>query len=316
MALDLPVKTLNGTKYYYYKVKKNESVYGLSKKLGMSRDEIVRHNPAAADGIKKGMTLYFPYDEYATKSEPKAAVEEQIDTVAVDTASDKASSIVLMLPFGPENKEQSRRNKLALDFYKGFLMAADTLASRNGLVEIHAIDIDVENSRFDAILRDEAVTNASVIVAPDNGAAYRKIAKTARENGNYVLNVFLVADSLYTENPNVLRANIPHLDMYRLAVDAFESDFKDYTPVILRNRTGRNEKRGFCVLFYGALLAARHSTNRDKLRKQPCQRRPQKPCHQRRSTLCVRAIVGLDDRVQQIRLRDKSHTRPRRRERQ
>ena len=87
------------------------------------------------------------------------------------------------------------------------------------------------------------MTNASVIVAPDNGAAYRKIAKTARENGNYVLNVFLVADSLYTENPNVLQANIPHLDMYRLAVDAFESDFKDYTPVILRNRTGRNEKR-------------------------------------------------------------------------
>lgn len=249
MALDLPVKTLNGTKYYYYKVKKNESVYGLSKKLGMSRDEIVRHNPAADDGIKKGMTLYFPYDEYATKSEPKAAVEEPIDTVAVDTAFDKASSIVLMLPFGLENKEQSRRNKLALDFYKGFLMAADTLASRNGLVEIHAIDIDVENSRFDAILRDEAVTNASVIVAPDNGAAYRKIAKTARENGNYVLNVFLVADSLYTENPNVLQANIPHLDMYRLAVDAFESDFKDYTPVILRNRTGRNEKEAFVSYF-------------------------------------------------------------------
>lgn len=249
MALDLPVKTLNGTKYYYYKVKKNESVYGLSKKLGMSRDEIVRHNPAADDGIKKGMTLYFPYDEYATKSEPKAAVEEPIDTVAVDTASDKASSIVLMLPFGLENKEQSRRNKLALDFYKGFLMAADTLASRNGLVEIHAIDIDVENSRFDAILRDETVTNASVIVAPDNGAAYRKIAKTARENGNYVLNVFLVADSLYTENPNVLQANIPHLDMYRLAVDAFESDFKDYTPVILRNRTGRNEKEAFVAYF-------------------------------------------------------------------
>ncbi len=249
MALDLPVKTLNGTKYYYYKVKKNESVYGLSKKLGMSRDEIVRHNPAADDGIKKGMTLYFPYDEYATKSEPKAAVEEPIDTVAVDTAFDKSSSIVLMLPFGLENKEQSRRNKLALDFYKGFLMAADTLASRNGLVEIHAIDIDVENSRFDAILHDEAVTNASVIVAPDNGAAYRKIAKTARENGNYVLNVFLVADSLYTENPNVLQANIPHLDMYRLAVDAFESDFKDYTPVILRNRTGRNEKEAFVSYF-------------------------------------------------------------------
>ncbi len=37
--------------------------------------------------------------------------------------------------------------------------------------------------------------------------------------------------------------------MYRLAVDAFESDFKDYTPVILRNRTGRNEKEAFVSYF-------------------------------------------------------------------
>ena len=67
MALDLPVKTLKGTKYYYYKVKKNETVYGVSKKLGLTRDEIVSHNPAADDGIKKGMVLYFPYEEYAPK---------------------------------------------------------------------------------------------------------------------------------------------------------------------------------------------------------------------------------------------------------
>ena len=58
MALDLPVKTLKGTKYYYYKVKKNETVYGVSKKLGLTRDEIVSHNPAADDGIKKGMVLF------------------------------------------------------------------------------------------------------------------------------------------------------------------------------------------------------------------------------------------------------------------
>ena len=63
-ALDLPTKTLNGTKYYYYKVKKNETVYGVSKKLGLTREEIVAHNPAADDGIKKGMILYFPYDDY------------------------------------------------------------------------------------------------------------------------------------------------------------------------------------------------------------------------------------------------------------
>lgn len=245
LALDLPVKTLKGTKYYYYKVKKNETVYGVSKKLGLTRDEIVNHNPAAEDGIKKGMILYFPYDEYAPKPVEEVVVEEVAEAVLEDTIVPKSPSIVLMLPFGLENAEPSRRNKLALDFYKGFLMAADTLASRQGVVEIHAIDTDVADSAFKSALQSDVVRDAAVIVSPDNDDAYRAIADAARENSNYVLNVFLVADSLYASNPRVLQANIPQRDMYRLAADAFEADYGDYTPVILRSNSGRNEKEPF-----------------------------------------------------------------------
>ena len=32
-AYDLPVKRVKGKEYYYYKVKKGESLYGISKKL-------------------------------------------------------------------------------------------------------------------------------------------------------------------------------------------------------------------------------------------------------------------------------------------
>lgn len=244
-ALDLPVKTLKGTKYYYYKVKKNETVYGVSKKLGLTRDEIVSHNPAADDGIKKGMVLYFPYDEYAPRPVEEVVVAEVADTVPVDTVAPKSPSIVLMLPFGLDNAEPSRRNKLALDFYKGFLMAADTLASRKGAIELHAIDTDVDEAAFKAALQRDVVRDAAVIVAPDNDDTYRAIADAALDNDNYVLNVFLVADSLYAANPRVLQANIPQRDMYRLAADAFEADYGDYIPVILRSNTGRNEKEPF-----------------------------------------------------------------------
>ena len=37
-GLDLPVKKVKGQEYYVYKVKKGESVYGVSKHLGISRD--------------------------------------------------------------------------------------------------------------------------------------------------------------------------------------------------------------------------------------------------------------------------------------
>jgi len=44
-ALDLPVKRVKGKEYYYYKVKKGESLYGISKHLGLPLDSIVKSNP-------------------------------------------------------------------------------------------------------------------------------------------------------------------------------------------------------------------------------------------------------------------------------
>ena len=250
-ALDLPTKTLNGTKYYYYKVKKNETVYGVSKKLGLTREEIVAHNPAADDGIKKGMILYFPYDDYSPEQQQQLAIEVEPEEPEEEVLAPKQASIAVLLPFGLTNEEPSRSNRLALDFYKGFLMAADTLASRSGALTITAIDTDVPAAELETALVQAAVREAAVIVAPDNEAVYNRLAASARDNGNYVLNVFIVADSLYAVNPQVLQANIPQRDMYRLAVDAFEQDFDGYTPVILRNRSGRNEKEAFVNYLIG-----------------------------------------------------------------
>ena len=51
-ALHLPTTTINGRQYYYFKSKEKITVYGLSKRLGLTRQEIVEHNPSAVDGIK------------------------------------------------------------------------------------------------------------------------------------------------------------------------------------------------------------------------------------------------------------------------
>ena len=38
MALDLPTKDINGKSYYYYKVKKGETVYSLTHRFGVTYD--------------------------------------------------------------------------------------------------------------------------------------------------------------------------------------------------------------------------------------------------------------------------------------
>lgn len=65
-VIDLPVKKINGKEYYFHKVGKGETVYGLSQALGITQEQLVKYNPAVADGLKKGQKLYFPVGDFGT----------------------------------------------------------------------------------------------------------------------------------------------------------------------------------------------------------------------------------------------------------
>lgn len=69
-ALDLPVKSINGKDYYYYAVKRGDSLIAVANALGVTRDDIIKYNPAAADGLRQGSTLYLPVSEYRNVSSP------------------------------------------------------------------------------------------------------------------------------------------------------------------------------------------------------------------------------------------------------
>lgn len=60
---DLPTKTINGKEYFYREVKSKETIYGITKELGITKADIIKYNPSVADGLRAGMTLYFPVDE-------------------------------------------------------------------------------------------------------------------------------------------------------------------------------------------------------------------------------------------------------------
>ena len=243
-ALDLSTKKVNGRVFYVYKVKKNETIYGVSKTLGLTRDEIVRHNPTAADGLKKGMTLYFPYEEY---SEPEVVeVIEPVEEVDSVIVSEQTPSVAVILPFGLNSTEQSRQNKLALDFYRGFLIAADSLSNRPGELEINVYDCGNNVNELRSLLGNTPqIANSSVIIGPEDEEMLEVLEQNVAGTDSYVLNIFNVRDSAYLSNANVLQANIPQKDMYALAIKAFLDYYEGYTPVILRNEKGRNEKESF-----------------------------------------------------------------------
>ena len=59
----LPKTTIAGHEFYYYETAKGESIYDIAAKLNVTKDEIIKNNPDAADGISDGMKLYFPVEK-------------------------------------------------------------------------------------------------------------------------------------------------------------------------------------------------------------------------------------------------------------
>jgi len=358
---DLPVKTVNGRLYHYYEVPAKETVYSLCYKLDISKDEMIRHNPSVADGLRAGMTLFFPVEESAetavqpsaapgrvvshhvqkgetifgiahkygvnteavieqnpvlknglkagqtiqitvpgTAVEPKVAepapaqpapeqpagvkgyivkkketfysiavanglsvaaleaanpgvtslkegqvlnipvrevpaetvadasaaptgdksvAEATADSVTV-AAADKSVSLAVMLPFMLNEESPSKNACRYTEFYKGLLLAVDSL--RNNGTPIHVTAYDTEGSvlKVREALTDSTFRRHNAIIAPDNSAQMAILAEYGKNNNVKVVNTFIVRDDSYLTNPDMVQANLPSQLMYRKAIDA------------------------------------------------------------------------------------------------
>lgn len=81
---NLPKTTIAGHQFYYYETGAGESIYDIAAKLGVTKDYIVQNNPTAADGIDRGMTLYFPIAENGNAETAAAAPENSVQIHVVE----------------------------------------------------------------------------------------------------------------------------------------------------------------------------------------------------------------------------------------
>jgi LysM repeat protein len=341
-ALDLPTKKVNGKTCYYYKVSSNETVYGIANKYGISRDDIIKYNPSAADGLKAGQTLYFPVEDFKSGISATTAGDSEYIThevskgetlygishtygVSVDdlvaanpslkngvkagstinipnksytaptdaqdgtltytpeeretrltepaqnqpliegsetTTETEAPAVVepeqsrtytvaVMLPFMLDDEKVSKPANQVTDFYKGFLIAADSLSDSRQKFEVLAYDTKNNVDQVKALLKNTDVSRASIIIAPGVQDQLQLIADYGAKNDIYVLNNFVVKDTNYHTNAYVLQSNVTTDHMYELAADAFVKAIKEDVatiPVILSNTSGKNDKQAFISL--------------------------------------------------------------------
>lgn len=81
VALDLPVRRIDGKDYYVYTVQRGESLIDVANRLGVTRADIIAYNPGAADGVRMGLNLFLPVSAFTEADNRKSGVTDVNSTL-------------------------------------------------------------------------------------------------------------------------------------------------------------------------------------------------------------------------------------------
>lgn len=143
-----------------YQVKKKDTLYGIAKKYNISVDALIEANPEMkVDGfeLKKGSYVCIPYAASGTSGQTSATLMQ----TASRQFSSKTVRVGVMLPLHDVDGDGRRMT----EFYRGMLMACDSLRAEGMNIDIHAwnVNIDADITNF---IKQPGAAKCDIIFGP------------------------------------------------------------------------------------------------------------------------------------------------------
>lgn len=239
------IKKLNPCKQTHL-VQKKETIYGIAHQYNITEDELIAANPVLSNGkLKKGMELCIPH----TNEEKQAHNKQQTELIEKAEAKRQEQlikyydviKIAVIAPFALDQETKSADAKKAADFYKGILMAADTLKHKGISTEFYTYEeIGSDGSGMAEIINKPMLKNCNLIIGPFKPANVEAIAYFAKAN-----NIPLVAPmSLKGANlpsiNNLFAVSAPSQDIYPYVFSKFINTYKGCNIVFAQVNDAKN----------------------------------------------------------------------------
>ena len=210
-------------------VKKKETIYSISHDYGLTVDELMQANPemkAKDFKLKKGSTVFIPYPPTVAAT-PATTAPKTVATNKNDVRN-RAIRLGIMLPLHNDNGDGKRM----VEYYRGVLMACDSLKKEGISVEVHAWNV-AENDNVKSTLNDREASRLDIIIGPLYSKHVPAMSKFAEEHGILLMIPFSInAPELYT-NRNIFQVYQNPNDQNDATVRRFCEWFKDYHPIIV-----------------------------------------------------------------------------------
>ena len=191
IVVTAPSKNTVSTNYLNYVVKPKETLYSLSKMVGLTQEELIALNPLLSEGVIEGMVLKVPAT-IVFSQEAKKEYQE----LSKNTYSNSRKKLTLLLPFNISKIENDTVNSMAmrlkkdkflnmtLDFYAGALMAIDSAKTLGLNIDVNIFDSQEtkSSSNVASLIKNNDLADSDAIIGPFYQSNVEKAAELLLPN--------------------------------------------------------------------------------------------------------------------------------------
>ncbi|MBR5053574.1 MAG: LysM peptidoglycan-binding domain-containing protein [Bacteroidaceae bacterium] len=211
-----------------HSVVKGETWESIAASHGISVLDLQAANPdVVTKKLKKGTLLILP--RKALPSQDVTVTEEPAKPVPVIRTAIPDLKVGVLLPLSDKNM---------LEFYRGLLMAADSVRKAGVNLDIHAWDCGSSASQVEPLLSQ--FSELDILFGPKEASQITAVAEACKEQGTRLVLPFWSGQPL--DYPLVYNATAPSTILFEAAVEKLMKFYSDKNYVIVKS--GKEDSKG------------------------------------------------------------------------
>ncbi|TVR39874.1 MAG: LysM peptidoglycan-binding domain-containing protein [Cryomorphaceae bacterium] len=210
-------------------VEPGQTLYSIARQYEISVEEITAVNDGLPEGLKAGMMLRIPLPnpEFVMNAPAKADTLIVTDDFPALTGARSSYRVALMLPFSADLQDSIFKNldptsplavnaltDIAVEIYRGFRIAADSLAAQGMNVDLYLYDVGEAPVDIQQAMSDPQLGQMHLIVGPLHRTSFEKVEKFAASRGIHIVSP-VANQMLRTNYPTSCVLHASYLDQMR-----------------------------------------------------------------------------------------------------
>ena len=243
LSLGVPIMAQSNKWRDIYKAKKKDTLFGIAKKYEISIVDLMEANPdMKKEGyeLKKGDMIFIPFektDEQKAAEAKKAAEEERLKLYGANDVRNRAIRVGVMLPLHNVDGDGRRM----VEFYRGILMACDTLKKQGISTEIFAWNVPIDADIRQTLLEKNA-DNCDIIFGPLYTKQVNALSEFCRTYNIKMVIPFSINGRTVDANPQIFQVYQSVSKLNNDAINAFLERFPNHHPVFVDCNDSTSQK--------------------------------------------------------------------------